>query len=87
MPIFHYICRKCGKQFDLFQRITDEPLKACSYCGGRANRLEKPLPPPSPSLPTASKVIQRKKVVRKKRAAKKVRPKTKKRSFKKGKKK
>ena len=27
MPIYTYECEKCGKQFEVVQRITDEPLK------------------------------------------------------------
>jgi|GEM_PF-4528818 len=40
MPIFEYLCRKCGKQFEVFQRITDNPLKKCSFCEGRVNRID-----------------------------------------------
>jgi len=71
MPIFRYHCQKCGKKFDLFQRITDDPLKICSYCGGRAQRVEEPLSPPAqPSV--APRVARKKTAPRKKRAAKKV---------------
>jgi putative FmdB family regulatory protein len=29
MPTYEYECKKCGKQFDFFQSITADPLKAC----------------------------------------------------------
>lgn len=39
MPIFRYLCKKCKKKFDVFQRITDKPLKNCSFCKGKVSRL------------------------------------------------
>jgi putative FmdB family regulatory protein len=33
MPIYEYACKKCGN-FDIMQRITEEPLKKCPTCGG-----------------------------------------------------
>jgi putative FmdB family regulatory protein len=38
MPIYDYSCKKCGK-FEIHQRITEEPLKACPTCGGSVERL------------------------------------------------
>lgn len=32
MPIYTYICKKCGLEFDKEQRITEEPLKKCHEC-------------------------------------------------------
>tara|TARA_R100000655_G_scaffold8439_4_gene22107 strand:+ start:8851 stop:9054 length:204 start_codon:yes stop_codon:yes gene_type:complete len=32
MPTYEYRCRKCGKQFEVFQAITDEPLKKKAGC-------------------------------------------------------
>ncbi len=29
MPTYEYECHKCGKHFDYFQRMTDEPMKEC----------------------------------------------------------
>lgn len=29
MPTYHYVCEKCGHEFELFQSITAEPLKSC----------------------------------------------------------
>ena len=29
MPTYEYQCEKCGKKFDHFQSMKDEPLKIC----------------------------------------------------------
>src|SRR5262249_59008713 len=29
MPIYEYTCEKCGKNFDAFQSMHDEPFKVC----------------------------------------------------------
>ncbi len=34
MPIYEYECSKCGKAFEVFQRITEDPLTKCKFCGG-----------------------------------------------------
>jgi putative FmdB family regulatory protein len=39
MPIYEYKCRKCGKQFEAFQGITDPELKSCKFCKGKVNKL------------------------------------------------
>ena len=39
MPIYEYECTKCGKLFEVFQRITEEPLTKCKFCEGAVNRL------------------------------------------------
>jgi putative FmdB family regulatory protein len=39
MPIYEYKCRKCGKDFELFQRITDPALKSCRFCKGPVQKL------------------------------------------------
>lgn len=33
MPTYDYQCNKCGKEFEFFQSIKDEPLKVCPACG------------------------------------------------------
>jgi putative FmdB family regulatory protein len=38
MPIYEYLCRKCG-EFELMQRITDDPLRRCPTCHGRITKL------------------------------------------------
>jgi putative FmdB family regulatory protein len=39
MPTYEYVCLKCGKEFELFQPMKDEPIKVCT-CGkkGRVRR-------------------------------------------------
>jgi putative FmdB family regulatory protein len=32
MPTYEYACTTCGKEFELFQSMKDEPLKTCN-CG------------------------------------------------------
>ena len=32
MPIYEYACEKCDREFEVEQRITDEPIKTCSHC-------------------------------------------------------
>lgn len=39
MPIYEYRCGKCQHQFDLLQKITDEPVKECPECGGPVSKL------------------------------------------------
>jgi putative FmdB family regulatory protein len=35
MPIYEYACAKCEREFEVEQRITEDPLKACPECGSR----------------------------------------------------
>ena len=39
MPTYEYECQKCKDRFDVFQKMTDEPLKTCPKCGGKVDRL------------------------------------------------
>lgn len=39
MPTYAYECEKCQYQFELFQKITDEPRKRCPKCRGKVRRL------------------------------------------------
>ncbi|KTD11015.1 Zinc ribbon domain protein [Legionella gratiana] len=32
MPIYEYQCTSCHHQFDLMQKISDEPVKQCPVC-------------------------------------------------------
>ncbi|MFO1518574.1 MAG: zinc ribbon domain-containing protein [bacterium] len=70
MPIHRYQCRKCGKHFEMFQRITDEPVKKCSFCGGKATKVESessisPSPASATILRPTYERVAEKKVVRK----------------------
>jgi putative FmdB family regulatory protein len=33
MPIYEYECSNCHHQFDVLQKIHDEPVKTCASCG------------------------------------------------------
>ena len=35
MPIYDYACEKCEREFEVEQRITDDPLKTCPECKSR----------------------------------------------------
>jgi putative FmdB family regulatory protein len=39
MPIYEYECLDCGKKFEIFQKMSEGPLKECNVCRGRLNRL------------------------------------------------
>jgi putative FmdB family regulatory protein len=39
MPIYEYICQKCGHDFEALQKVSDAPLRKCPECG--ALRLRK----------------------------------------------
>ena len=38
MPIYEYLCKKCG-EFEVTQRITDDPLARCPTCRGKVKKL------------------------------------------------
>ena len=35
MPTYDYICEACGHHWELFQRITEDPIKKCPACNRR----------------------------------------------------
>ena len=35
MPIYEYLCAKCGHEFEREQRITENPVKTCPACKSR----------------------------------------------------
>ena len=35
MPIYEYLCDKCGHEFEREQRITEDPVKTCPKCRSR----------------------------------------------------
>jgi len=39
VPVYEYKCIGCGKEFEVFQRITDDPLETCKFCGGKLRKL------------------------------------------------
>lgn len=38
MPTYDYECSGCGQAFEVFQRMSDEPLSSCPDCGAAARR-------------------------------------------------
>lgn len=38
MPTYSYVCRRCQKTFERFQKMSDKPIRKCPECGGRAER-------------------------------------------------
>jgi len=39
MPTYDYKCKNCEITFEVFQKMSDEPIKKCSKCGGEVKRL------------------------------------------------
>ena len=39
MPTYEYRCKNCSYEFELFQRITEDPVKVCPKCGKKVERL------------------------------------------------
>jgi len=39
MPTYEYECKSCLHRFDIFQSMSDEPLKICPECGKELRRL------------------------------------------------
>ena len=33
MPIYEYVCKACGKEAEILQRMSDEPATECPACG------------------------------------------------------
>jgi putative FmdB family regulatory protein len=38
MPIYEYVCGKCGRKTEVIQRVGEAPLKVCPHCGGRLKK-------------------------------------------------
>jgi len=39
MPTYEYECKSCGYGFEVFQSMSDEPVKICPECGKEVRRL------------------------------------------------
>lgn len=39
MPIYEYECLNCGRQCEVFQKFSDEPLKSCPDCRGHMHKM------------------------------------------------
>jgi len=43
MPTYVYRCDDCGHQFELFQRMSDDPVDVCPNCGSKVRRVIHPV--------------------------------------------
>ncbi len=43
MPTYGYRCSNCGHEFEIQQKITDQPLKACPKCQGKLAKILYPV--------------------------------------------
>ncbi|HMG36717.1 MAG TPA: zinc ribbon domain-containing protein [Blastocatellia bacterium] len=39
MPIYEYVCEKCGAHHEVMQKVSDPPLKRCSKCRGKLEKM------------------------------------------------
>lgn len=39
MPTYDYKCLNCENKFELFQKMSDDPIEKCPVCGGQVKRL------------------------------------------------
>ena len=44
MPTYEYHCDRCGRDFEVRQRISEDALKTHDGCGGAVRRLLSPAP-------------------------------------------
>ena len=39
MPIYEYLCERCGERSEAIQRFGDAPLTECPHCGGPLKKM------------------------------------------------
>lgn len=39
MPIYEYVCEKCGDHLETLQKVSDAPLKKCAKCRGKLEKI------------------------------------------------
>lgn len=39
MPTYEYQCKSCHHRFEIWQKMTDEPLTTCPECSGSIRRV------------------------------------------------
>jgi putative FmdB family regulatory protein len=39
MPIYEFVCEKCGRIVERLQKLTDPPPDACPECGGKMAKI------------------------------------------------
>jgi putative FmdB family regulatory protein len=42
MPTYEYACTQCGQHVEVFQRLSEEPLRTCGACGGPLRKVFHP---------------------------------------------
>jgi putative FmdB family regulatory protein len=43
MPIYGYRCEECGHELEVFQSMSDAPLKTCPVCAGTLRKVLYPV--------------------------------------------
>lgn len=39
MPLYEYLCKKCGHRFEKIQKFSDRMVKKCPECGGPVEQV------------------------------------------------
>ena len=39
MPLYEYLCKKCGHRFERIQKFSDPLVKKCPECGGAVEQV------------------------------------------------
>lgn len=39
MPIYEYVCGRCGEHLEVMQKMSDPPLKRCKHCRGKLEKI------------------------------------------------
>jgi putative FmdB family regulatory protein len=39
MPLYEYLCKKCGHRFEKIQKFSDPLVKKCPKCGGAVEQV------------------------------------------------
>lgn len=39
MPLYEYLCKKCGHRFEKILKFSDKPIKKCPECGGSVEQV------------------------------------------------
>jgi len=43
VPTYQYACTECGKQLEMVQKFSDDPLTVCPACSGRLRKVFSPV--------------------------------------------
>ena len=39
MPIYEYVCARCGHHLEVMQKMSDKPLSKCPECSGKLEKI------------------------------------------------